>query len=176
MYAAVASYMCQAWRLLRLELEGYPPYWLSVPLALAVYANFFTHHFVPDVRWLLLAAVVVVFRRSRVHFTAWRQRRSMPLVLSFALIGFFIWVAENVSTYLGAWVYPEQRSAWHVVSFRIISSWFLLVIISFIIVADLKHVRRAGRERPRQPVDQGRPAPRPRLTARGVVPRREVSR
>lgn len=176
MYAAVASYMCQAWRLLRLELDGYPPYWLSVPLALGIYANFFTHHFVPDVRWLLLAAVVVVFRRSRVHFVVWRQRRTMPLVLSFALIGFFIWVAENVSTYLGAWVYPEQSAAWRVVSFRIISSWFLLVIISFIIVADLKHVRRAGRERPRQPTDEAQPAPAPRLAARGVVPRREVSR
>jgi uncharacterized membrane protein YoaT (DUF817 family) len=151
MYAAVASYMCQAWHWLNLELKDYPPYWLSVPLAAAVYANFFTHHFVMDVRWILLAGVVVVFRRSRVHFQVWKERRTMPLVLSFALIGFFIWIAENISSYLGAYVYPEQRGAWQVVSFRIISSWFLLVIISFIIVADLKHVRRASRSRDTTP-------------------------
>jgi uncharacterized membrane protein YoaT (DUF817 family) len=145
MYAAVASYMCQAWRLLRLELTDYPAYGLSLPLALAIYVNFFTRHFVPDFRWPLLAAVFLVFRRCRVHFTPWRRRRTMPLVLSFALIGFFIWVAENVSTFLGAWVYPDQRTAWRTVSLWVFSSWFLLVIVSFILVADLKHVRRAGR-------------------------------
>lgn len=141
MYAAVASYMCQAWRVLDLELENYPSYWQSVPLAAGVYLNFFTRHFVPDVRWVLAAGIFFVFRRCRVHFTVWRQRRVMPLVMSFALIGFFIWVAENAATFLGAWAYPEQRSGWQVVSLRIISSWVLLAIVSFIIVADLKHVR-----------------------------------
>ena len=148
MYAAVASYMCQAWRLLRLELDDYPRYRVSVPLAAAVYLNFFTHHFLPDARWLLIGLVFFAFRRTRVHYVVAGPRRTMPLVLSFALIGFFVWVAENVSTYLGAWVYPEQRTAWQLVSWRIISSWFLLVIVSFIIVADLKHVRgeRSGRQ------------------------------
>jgi uncharacterized membrane protein YoaT (DUF817 family) len=139
MYAAVASYKCQAWRLLRLELENYPPYWQSVPLAAGVYVNFFTKHFMPDVRWLLVLGILWVFRRCRVHYLVWRQRRTMPLLLSYALIGFFIWIAENTCTYLGAWVYPEQRTSWHVVSPWIISSWILLVIVSFIIVADLKH-------------------------------------
>ncbi len=142
MYAAVASYMCQSWRLLGLELEHYPSYRWSVPLGALIYANFFAHHFWFDLHWLLIAAVFVVFWNTKVHFTPWRQRRTMPLTLSFALIGFFIWVAENVSTYLGAWVYPGQRAGWHVVSPAILSSWFLLVIVSFIIVADLKHVRR----------------------------------
>jgi uncharacterized membrane protein YoaT (DUF817 family) len=141
MYAAVASYMCQAWRLLRLDLECYPPYRLSVPLAVGIYLNFFTHHFLPDIRWLLIAAVLIAFRRTQVRFIPASQPRRMPLVFSFLLIGFFIWIAENFSTYFGAWVYPEQRTAWQVVSFRVISSWSLLVIISFIIVAALKHVR-----------------------------------
>jgi uncharacterized membrane protein YoaT (DUF817 family) len=147
MYAAVASYMCQAWQVLRLELEHYPPLWQSVPLAAGVYLNFFTHHYLPDVRWLLAAAIILVFRRCRVRFTAWRARRVMPLVLSFALIGFFVWIAENISTYLGAWVYPQQRLAWQVVSPWVISSWVLLVIVSFIIVANLKHARRPGLSR-----------------------------
>jgi hypothetical protein len=75
----------------------------------------------------------------------------MPLVLSFALIGFFVWVAENISTYLGAWVYAEQRAGWRVVSLWIISSWVLLVIVSFILVADLKHVRKAANQIPYRP-------------------------
>jgi uncharacterized membrane protein YoaT (DUF817 family) len=62
----------------------------------------------------------------------------MPLVLSFLLIGFFIWVAENVATFFGAWVYPNQTRGWAIVGPSKISSWMLLVIISFIVVAALK--------------------------------------
>ena len=142
MYAAVASYMCQSWRLLQLDLGCYPSYWLSVPLCITIYLNFFTHHYIPDFRWLLLAAVVVVFWHTRVRFTVLQKRRSMPLILSFVLIGFFIWLAENISTYLGAWVYPSQQQVWKMVTFGKISSWFLLVIISFLIVANLKFVQQ----------------------------------
>jgi uncharacterized membrane protein YoaT (DUF817 family) len=144
MYAAVASYMCQAWRLLDLDLENYPPYALSVPLSVGIYLNFFTHHFVPDARWLLALGVFAVFFKTKVLFTATDRRRSMPLVLSFLFIGFFVWIAENLSTYLGAWTYPGQAGGWEVVSLQKISSWCLLVIVSFVIVADLKHAR-AGR-------------------------------
>ncbi|MNN65023.1 hypothetical protein D3C81_1804990 [compost metagenome] len=65
----------------------------------------------------------------------------MPLVVSFLLVGFFIWVAENISTLLGAWRYPDQEHAWQIVHLGKISSWFLLVVISLIIVAQLKHVK-----------------------------------
>ena len=143
MYASVASYMCQAWRLLDIELDRYPSYALSVPLSAGIYLNFFSHHFIPDLRWVLAAGVLVVFFRTKVLFTATSRRRSMPLVLSFVLIGFFVWVAENVSTYLGAWSYPGQLGGWEVVSFQKISSWCLLVIVSFVIVADLKHVKKS---------------------------------
>ena len=64
----------------------------------------------------------------------------MPLVLSFVLIGFFIWIAENIATYFGAWVYPNQAKQWAIVGPAKISSWMLLVIISFIIVAALKEI------------------------------------
>lgn len=144
MYAAVASYMCQAWRLLDLDLENYPPYALSVPLSIGIYFNFFTHHFIPDARWVLAVGVFAVFFKTKVLFTVTDRRRSMPLVLSFVFIGFFVWIAENLSTYLGAWTYPGQAGGWEVVSLQKISSWCLLVIVSFVIVADLKHAR-AGR-------------------------------
>ena len=141
MYASVASYMCQAWRLLDLDLKHYPPYSLSVPLSAGIYLNFFTHHFIPDIRWILAVGVFVIFFRTKVLFTATDRRRSMPLVLSFLFIGFFVWIAENLSTYLGAWTYPGQSGGWEVVSLQKISSWCLLVIVSFVIVADLKHAR-----------------------------------
>jgi len=141
MHAAVASYMCQAWRILRLRLTGYPPHVLSIALSLLIYANFFTHHFIGDYRWWLTGAVIVLFARTRVHFTVAEKERTMPLVMSFLLIGFFVWVAENFATFFGAWVYPNQQVAWATVSTTKISSWALLVIVTFIIVADLKHVR-----------------------------------
>ena len=141
MYAAVASYMCQSWRLLRLRLTGYPPHTLSLLLSAAIYANFFTRHWIGDFRWWLVAAVLAVFARTRVHFTVRVRVRAMPLVVSFVLIGFFVWVAENMATFFGAWVYPNQQHAWAAVSAGKISSWALLVIVTFILVADLKHVR-----------------------------------
>ena len=142
MYAAVASYMCQAWRIFDLELRRFPSYWYSIPLCGAIYLNFFTNRFLPDARWILIPLVFLVFARTQVDFTVWRRvRRHMPLVVSFFLIGFFIWVAENIATFFGAWVYPDQMVGWKAVSLQKFSSWFLLVIISFLIVADLKHVK-----------------------------------
>ena len=70
----------------------------------------------------------------------------MPVPLTFALIAFFIWIAENISTYLGAWQYPDQAHAWHIVSGGKITSWFLLVIISFIIMIDLSNHQSSTRE------------------------------
>jgi uncharacterized membrane protein YoaT (DUF817 family) len=142
MYAAVASYMIQAWRQFDLQLQKYPSFFLTVPLIVIIYANFFTKHFfIPDLRWWIIAAVVLLFGQTTVWFTVQKKRRSMPLVLSFFLIGFFIWVAENISTFFGAWKYPDQHLGWHIVSFEKISSWFLLIIISFFIVANLRMLK-----------------------------------
>jgi uncharacterized membrane protein YoaT (DUF817 family) len=138
MYAAVASYMIQAWRLLDLALEDAPDPRLSGLLALAIYANFFTHHFTIDLRWPLTAVVFCLFRNTRVRFTALEVRRSVPLVVGFVLLGSCVWVAENLATFGGAWAYPDQRLGWRPVSIGKVHSWTLLVILSFVIVADLK--------------------------------------
>jgi uncharacterized membrane protein YoaT (DUF817 family) len=151
MYAAVGSYMCQAWRLLDLDLERYPSHAISVPLAAGIYLNFFTHHALPDVRWILAGLVFAAFFRTRVLFTATTPRRRMPLALSFLLIGFFVWVAENIATYFGAWTYPNQRDGWRPVGLGKIGSWGLLVILSFILIADLKHLK--ARRKPAVPAE-----------------------
>lgn len=140
MYASVASYIMQAWRLMRLRITEFPSFTLAVSLCAAIYANFFTDHYIVDVRWPLAACVLVLFRRTQVNFFVTSKERRMPLALSFLLIGFFIWVAENIATYFGAWQYPHQKRQWAIVGPTKISSWMLLVIISFIIVAALKEI------------------------------------
>jgi uncharacterized membrane protein YoaT (DUF817 family) len=140
MYASVASYIMQAWRLMQVRLTAFPPFPLAVGLCAAIYANFFTNHYMLDLRWPLAACVLLLFRRTQVRFTVTVTERRMPLALSFLLIAFFIWVAENIATYFGAWQYPHQKRQWAIVGPTKISSWMLLVIISFIIVAALKEI------------------------------------
>ncbi|GKX56485.1 membrane protein [Leminorella grimontii] len=138
MYAAVASYMLQSWRYLSLRLAGYPPHWLAVTLAFAIYLNFFTHHFIGDYRWPLTLALVAAFWRTRVYFRPMVREFWMPMPLAFLLIGFFIWIAENVTTLFGGWQYPNQTGGWELVHLGKISSWGLLVVITFTIIAELK--------------------------------------
>lgn len=142
MYAAVGSYIIQAWRLFDLRVRHHPPYWMAAAIAILIYVNFFTHHYIADYRWYIVACVLGLYARSTVIFRPLDRDRSMPLLLSFILIGFFIWLAENLSTFYGIWQYPSQLGAWSIVHIGKWSSWSLLVIMSFTIVANLKHIRR----------------------------------
>ncbi len=141
MYASVASYLCQAWRRLKIKLVNWPPLLAVVPLATAIYLNFFTHHYWIDVRFWLSVLVIIVFWKSWVSYEVNGIRYRMPLALSFVLIGFFIWIAENIATFFGAWQYPNQTVAWSLVHLGKVSSWVLLVIVSFLIVATLKQIK-----------------------------------
>ena len=141
MYAAVGSYIIQAWRLLDLRVRHHPPYWMAALVAILIYLNFFTHHFIGDMRWYLAAAVLGLYARTTVIFRPLDRDRSMPLVLGFVLTGFFIWLAENISTFYGIWRYPNQMGAWTTVHFSKWSSWSLLVIMTFTIVVNLKHLK-----------------------------------
>jgi uncharacterized membrane protein YoaT (DUF817 family) len=137
MYAAVGSYICQAFRRMDLRVDRFP--WApAVVLAAAAYANFFTHHWMPDLRWVIAAGFVAVLWRSRVSYTVGVRRYAMPLSLSFVLIGFFLWVAENAATLLGAWKYPDQEHVWQMVHVGKWGSWALLVSLSFVLVAAVK--------------------------------------
>jgi uncharacterized membrane protein YoaT (DUF817 family) len=141
MYAAVGSYIIQAWRVFDLRVRHHPPYWMATLIAVAIYANFFTHHYVPDFRWYLAACALGLYARTSVVFRPFDRDRTMPLLLAFLLIGFFIWLAENISTFFGVWRYPDQLGAWTTVHVGKWSSWSLLVIMTFTIVANLKHIK-----------------------------------
>lgn len=141
MYAAVGSYIIQAWRLLDVRIRHHPPYWMATLVALAIYLNFFTHHYIGDYRWYLAALAIGLYARTTVIYRPFDRDRQMPMLLAFILIGFFIWVAENISTFFAIWHYPNQLGAWSTVHLGKWSSWTLLVIMTFTIVASLKHIR-----------------------------------
>ncbi len=144
MYASVASYICRAFKEFHLRLENWPNSFLAVGICGLIYANFFTHHFLPDFRYLLIILVLILFARTSVYFTVSRKELKMPLSVSFLLIAFFIYLAENIASFFGAWSYPDQLAAWRPVHIGKITSWFLLIIISIIIVAQLKKIKAAG--------------------------------
>ncbi|MBP6899330.1 MAG: DUF817 domain-containing protein [Burkholderiaceae bacterium] len=141
MYAAVGSYIIQAWRLLHLRIEHHPPHWMAGMVAAALYLNFFSHHFIGDYRWYLAALALGLYARATVVFRPQHRDRRMPLPLTLVLIGFFLWLAENAGTFFGLWAYPHQLGAWAAVHVSKWSAWSLLVLMSFTIVTNLKHVK-----------------------------------
>jgi uncharacterized membrane protein YoaT (DUF817 family) len=146
MYASVASYITQAWRRLDMVITNLPSTAINVIIGLSIYLNFFAHHFIYDFRYLILGTVGIIYLNTTVHFTAGVYRLKMPLIISFGLIGFFIWFAENIATFFGAWQYPNQAHEWNLVHPGKVLSWLLLFIVSFLIVAQLKRIkaRREG--------------------------------
>jgi uncharacterized membrane protein YoaT (DUF817 family) len=141
MYAAVGSYIARSWRVMHLSFRPYPRRWLTVALAVAIYINFFSHHYIYDFRYVLFAAVLVLYGSTWVRYSVNTRVRHMPLVLAFGLIAAFIWLAENLATYSHAWLYPTQQLHWHPVGVQKFGSWFLLLIISFIMVDMLYYIR-----------------------------------
>jgi hypothetical protein len=107
-------------------------------LALAIYANFFTHHWIVDLRLPIALLLLIVLRKTWVFYRVGVRRYRMPLALSFALIGFFLWIAENTGTFLDAWNYPDQVDVWRLVHPAKFGAWALLVSMSFVLVASVK--------------------------------------
>ena len=147
MYAAVGSYLARVWRIFGFRFIHYPPTWATLLLAVAIYVNFFTHHFTIDVRLGLFAATALIFGRTFVSFTPHKRPRSMPLLLGFLLVALFIWFAENIGTFARAWTYPDQDGAWQPVSLAKLGAWFLLMIISYTLVAAVQGVQSRRRIR-----------------------------
>lgn len=147
MYAAVGSYIARAWRVLELRFTHYPKRWMTAVLAVLIYVNFFTHHFWYDIRYLLFAAVAVLYWRTWVYYKLNTRVHNMPLLVGFALIAIVIWLAENIGSFTGTWLYPNQMNGWQLVGFEKWGSWFLLMIISFIMIDLLREFfrRRDGR-------------------------------
>lgn len=134
MYAAVGSYLARVSRIFDFGYTRYPPLWTTWLFAAAIYVNFFSHHFIIDLRIGLFALLFLLYGRTWVHYSVYRYRHRMPLVLGFFLVGLFIWLAENIGTFANAWRYPGQEHGWQLVSLAKLNAWVLLMIISFVLV------------------------------------------
>jgi uncharacterized membrane protein YoaT (DUF817 family) len=146
MYACIGSYMARAIRLFEIRFERYPPVWAPWLLAMAAYVNFFTHHYIIDFRWVLFALSAVLFWRTSIEFTPDLKPRRMPLLMGALLVSLFIWFAENLGTCAGAWIYPAQRHGWALVPPAKLGSWYLLMLLSFVLVTVVHRPRQVEAE------------------------------
>jgi uncharacterized membrane protein YoaT (DUF817 family) len=148
MYAAVGSYLARVFRIFEIRFEPWPRAPWPEALAVLVYVNFFAHHWLPDIRVALFPAMAWLFWRTQAHFTVWREERRMPLLLGWFLVALFIWFAENLGTFAHAWSYPNQRHGWSLVSPMKLGAWYLLMYISFVLVAAVHRRQQVNFRRP----------------------------
>lgn len=141
MYAAVGSYLARVWRLFDFRFTRHPPLWATLALSAGIYINFFTHHYLADLRLVLFGVTALLFARTWIHFKVWQTYRRMPLLVGFFLVAIFIWLAENIGTITGTWLYPNQLSGWAMVPVAKLGSWFLLMIISYVMVSAVNRPR-----------------------------------
>lgn len=65
----------------------------------------------------------------------------MPILLGWLLVALFIWIAENLATYANIWIYPNQQETWEMVPLAKLSSWYLLMLLSFVLVTLVNKVK-----------------------------------
>jgi uncharacterized membrane protein YoaT (DUF817 family) len=135
MYACVGSYIARVWRIFDFCFDRFPPLKWQALLAVLAYVNFFAHHYLPDIRWALFLGSAILYGPAVIWFKADETHRPMPLIIGLFLVALFIWFAENLGTFARAWSYPGQEAGWHVVSPAKLGSWYLLMLISFVLVA-----------------------------------------
>ena len=133
MYACVGSYIARVMRIFDMRFANHPPRWHVWLLAAAIYVNFFMHHYVVDIRLALFAFAFLIWLRTRIDFTVDQRTYWMPLLVAAFLVSFFIWIAENIGTITGTWLYPGVK-AWRPVSLQKIGAWYLLIMVSFALV------------------------------------------
>ena len=59
----------------------------------------------------------------------------LAMLAGLVLVALFIWFSENIGTYSKTWLYPGQMRGWSMVSVGKLGSWYLLLIISYTLVA-----------------------------------------
>ncbi len=133
MYASVGSYMARVIRVFDMRFAPYPPFWTTVVLAVAIYVNFFAHHFIIDIRAALFLATLLLFARTRIWFRIHETDWWMPLPMAAFLSALALWLAENVGTATGTWLYSGQLPG-QIVSFAKLGSWYLLLYVAFVTV------------------------------------------
>ncbi|MEY2864664.1 MAG: hypothetical protein RLY58_2371 [Pseudomonadota bacterium] len=134
MYSAVGSFLARSLRLFSVSFDHLPPFFALWGLALLSYVNFFSHHFYPDLRLILFAVSLTLFWHTRIHLRLGHTQQKidfLPLLLGLAGM---VWVAENIATFSNIWLYPSQVNHWHWVGVGKVGSWYLLLLLSLVLV------------------------------------------
>lgn len=140
MYSAVGSYIARIWRIFDFQFSNYPRKSYSIILVTLIYINFFSHHFTFDIRWILLFVTAMMFYKTNIYFRVINSYRSMPILLGWFLVATFIWIAENIATFTNIWIYPNQQVHWQMVPASKLVAWFLLMLLSFVLVSLINKV------------------------------------
>lgn len=135
------------------------PFALTMALAVAICTNIFAQHLLPDIRLALFAATLILYARTRVWFRISDHHLWMPMPRAALLASLALWIAENIGTATGTWLYSGQLPG-QTVSPAKLGSWYLLLCVSFATVTPVS--RRALGGPP--------PAPRPAPTGSARPP------
>lgn len=140
MYASVGSAIARGIRLFRVHFTDLPGKASLLLLGGLIYMNFFTHHYMYDIRYILLAYAGVLLYKTHAHITVGARVFRVHFLAVALCVATCIWIAENVATYAHIWRYPHQILAWRPVHAEKITSWFLLMLVSFtLVIAARKH-------------------------------------
>lgn len=141
MYSAVGSFFARSLRLYQISFEALPRFGNMLALALCSYLNFMTKFFIPDIRAILFVWSIVIFWKTRVWFELAGKQYRVPMLPVFLILAFMIWIAENISTFYKIWVYPSQVQIWHMVGWGKLGSWYLLLLLSLVLVLHILGTR-----------------------------------
>lgn len=134
MYSAVGSFFARSLRLYQVSMADLPRFSTMLCLAVLSYLNFMTKFFIPDIRVVLFIWSVLIFWKTRLYFQLHQHRFKVPMLPVLLLLAFLIWIAENISTFYQIWLYPSQVDAWHMVGWGKLGSWYLLLLLSLVLV------------------------------------------
>lgn len=145
MYASVGSYILRFQRNFHCTFINFPSYPWILCVALLAYINFVTHHYMWDLRWIILILSALIFWRTTIIFDLSVGSLKLPFLVVLISMGGLLWIAENIGTFYTIWTYPHQTNLWHMVSPQKIISWYLLVLTALAIVYGLYPVAKQGR-------------------------------
>lgn len=134
MYSAVGSFFARSLRLYEVSFTGLPTFANMLSLAVLSYINFMTKFFINDFRNVLFLWSIVIFWDTKIYFKLQHYQMNLPMLPVLLILACIIWIAENISTFYKIWLYPSQVESWHVVGWGKIGSWYLLLLLSLVLV------------------------------------------
>lgn len=143
MYSAVGSFFARSLRLFDVKFEKLPSFANMLSLAILSYINFMSKFFIPDFRSILFVWSIFIFWRTRIYFKLVHINFQLPMLLVLSVLAGLIWVAENISTFYQIWLYPSQVEKWHMVGWAKLGSWYLLLLLSLVLVLKILGHRTA---------------------------------